>query len=56
MGFLATNSHQMAPMIPNMAKMALTTMSGDPNQSSSSPRSSIICKLPSPSAMNPSPG
>ncbi len=33
---------------PSTASTAQTTMSGEPNQSSSSPRSSMICRLPRP--------
>ena len=55
-GFLATSNHQIAPVTPRTAMMAQVTMRGEPNQSSSSPRSSMICRLPNPMAIKASPG
>ena len=50
-GFLDVSSHPVAPRMPTAARMAKATMNGELNQSSSSPRSSMICRLPRPSAI-----
>ena len=54
-GFLAVSSQQMAPKMPMNASTTMTTMKREPNQSSSSPRSSAICMQPRPSEMSAKP-
>ena len=54
-GFFAVSSQPMAPKMPMKARRAMMTMKGEPNQSSSSPRSITTCRQPRPSAIRPSP-
>ena len=55
MGFFAVSSQQMAPKIPRKASTPIVTMNFEPNQSSSSPRSIMIWRQPSPSEMSERP-
>ena len=54
-GFSTISSQAMPPTIPTAASNAKSWMLGELNQSLSSPRSSMICSAPSPSAINASP-
>ncbi len=47
-GFFAINSQPIAPRMPRKATSAITQMNPDSNHASSSPRSIMICKAPSP--------
>ena len=54
-GCLADESHMMPPMMPRKASTAIVTMKGEPNQSSSSPRSIITCRQPRPRVISERP-
>ena len=54
-GFFAVSSQQMAPKMPMKASTDMITMKREPNQSSSSPRSSAICMQPRPSEISARP-
>ncbi len=55
MGFFAVSSQAMAPSTPTKPSTKAMQIIREPNQSSSSPRSSMIWNEPRPSAISPSP-